>query len=71
MPHNISRRDFLRKLKVFGFAGPHAGSKHSFMIKGDLKLRIPNPHQGDISASLLSRLLRQAGISNDQWLGEK
>lgn len=38
-----------------------------FMIKGNLKLRIPNPHHGDISKSLLSEILRQAGISASEW----
>lgn len=38
------------------------------MIKEKLKLRIPNPHgSGDISYSLLKEILRQAGISNEEW----
>jgi predicted RNA binding protein YcfA (HicA-like mRNA interferase family) len=37
------------------------------MLKGELKLTIPNPHQGDISSSLLNRILRQANISRDEW----
>ena len=37
------------------------------MLKGDLTLVIPNPHQGDISRDLLRRLLRQAGISREEW----
>lgn len=37
-------------------------------MKGELKIRVPNPHQGgDISDSLLSEILRQAGISKDEW----
>jgi hypothetical protein len=31
---------------------------------------IPNPHEGDISVGLLARLLRQAGVSREEWLGE-
>lgn len=30
-------------------------------------MRIPNPHQGDISRGLLTRILRQAGISREEW----
>ena len=41
--------------------------KHSFMIKDDLTLTIPNPHKGDIGRQLLARILRQAGISRQQW----
>jgi hypothetical protein len=37
------------------------------MLKGTLKLFIPNPHRGDISTSLLLKILRQAGIDRDQW----
>jgi len=38
------------------------------MIKGKKKIRIPNPHgKGDIDVSLVKEILRQAGISNEEW----
>ena len=38
------------------------------MKKGQKKTRIPNPHgSGDIHISLVKEILRQAGISNDEW----
>jgi hypothetical protein len=37
------------------------------MIKGSQKIRIPNPHISDISASLVKEILRQAGISSQEW----
>jgi len=38
------------------------------MVKGELKVRIPNPHGSvDISDSLLGEILRQAGISKQEW----
>jgi predicted RNA binding protein YcfA (HicA-like mRNA interferase family) len=38
------------------------------MIKGRKKIRIPNPHgSGDIDVSLLKEILRQAGISDEEW----
>jgi predicted RNA binding protein YcfA (HicA-like mRNA interferase family) len=37
------------------------------MIKGSQKIRIPNPHAGDIHISLLKEILRQAGISKEDW----
>jgi len=67
MPKPISRRDLIRRLRAFGFEGPVSGGKHQFMKRGSLKLRIPNPHQGDISAGLLARILRQAEIDPDEW----
>jgi hypothetical protein len=40
------------------------------MRRGDVTLIIPNFHEGDIGVGLLSRLLRQAGVSREEWLGE-
>jgi len=37
------------------------------MVKGNLRLTLPNPHQGEISNDLLSRILKQAGISHSEW----
>jgi predicted RNA binding protein YcfA (HicA-like mRNA interferase family) len=63
----ISRNDLIRALRQAGFDGPYSGGKHSFMIKGDLTLTLPNPHPGDIGKELLIRVLRQAGISRQEW----
>lgn len=63
----ISRRDLITYLKQIGFSGPYAGGKHQYMIKDELKLTIPNPHKADISVALLSRILRQANISREEW----
>ena len=67
MPKNISWRKLVKNFKQLGFSGPYTGGKHLFMVKGDLKLRISNPHGGDISRGLLSEILRQAGVSSDEW----
>jgi hypothetical protein len=37
------------------------------MIKDDLRLTIPNPHKKEIGVDLLSRILRMANISKEQW----
>ncbi len=65
----ISRRDLVRYLREVGFNGPYPGGKHQYMVKGELKLTIPNPHQGDISQALLTRMLRQGNITRDEWEG--
>jgi predicted RNA binding protein YcfA (HicA-like mRNA interferase family) len=54
-------------LKKFGFEGPYIGGKHQFLIKGTNRLVIPNPHKGDISKDLLSKILKQARIERDDW----
>jgi len=65
----ISRRNLIRALSQEGFDGPYFGGKHPFMLRGDLTLTLPNPHQGDIGRELLARILRQAGISREEWEG--
>ncbi|MDO8736428.1 MAG: type II toxin-antitoxin system HicA family toxin [Thermoleophilia bacterium] len=69
MPHfgAVKRKDLIRFLKQLGFEGPYSGGRHQFMIKGDITLRIPNPHQSDIGKELLSRILRQARIDRGVW----
>lgn len=63
----IKRRDLVRCLRILGFDGPYPGKKHQYMLKDGFKLTIPNPHQGDISKDLLAGILRQAGISREEW----
>ena len=63
----IRRRELIAALRTLGFSGPYSGGKHDFMQKQDLILTIPNPHHGDISIGLLKIILRQAGISRDDW----
>lgn len=63
----IKRKDLLHWLKRLGFEGPFSGGKHQFMIKGDLTLRVPNPHQNDIGMELLGRILKQARIERSEW----
>ena len=63
----IKRQDLIRYLKDLGFAGPYRGGKHEYMVRAQVKLALPNPHQSDISKDLLARILRQAGIDRDEW----
>lgn len=67
MLRNISGRKLVQKLRRLGFEGPYSGGRHLFMLKGVLKLHIPNPHSNDISKHLLAEILRQAGLSFDEW----
>ncbi len=63
----IKRRELIRYLRQLGFLGPYSGGKHQFMVKGHLRLRIPNPHREDIGQNLLKEILRQAGIDMLEW----
>ena len=63
----VKRSDLVKYLRKYGFDGPYSGGKHPFMVKGDLTLTIPNPHRKDIGKEFLNRILRQAGISKEEW----
>jgi predicted RNA binding protein YcfA (HicA-like mRNA interferase family) len=66
----VSRRKFIQRLRELGFEGPYAGGKHPQMRRGDVTLIIPNEHVSDIGPGFLIRLLRQAGVSREEWLGD-
>jgi predicted RNA binding protein YcfA (HicA-like mRNA interferase family) len=63
----IRRRELIQYLMRLGFEGPYSGGKHQFMVKDDITVRLPNPHQGDIGQEFLARILRQARIDREQW----
>jgi predicted RNA binding protein YcfA (HicA-like mRNA interferase family) len=63
----IKCRELISILKRLGFHGPYAGGKHQYLVKGELRLYIPNPHDGEIGRDLLARILRQAGIDRNYW----
>ncbi len=63
----IKRQDLIRYLRQLGFNGPSAGGKHQHMKKGEITLTLPNRHQGDIGRELLTKVLRQANVSRDEW----
>jgi predicted RNA binding protein YcfA (HicA-like mRNA interferase family) len=66
----VSWREFVRRMRELGFDGPYSGGRHPQMRRGNLTVVIPNPHDGEISVGFLTRLLRQAGITREEWLGE-
>jgi hypothetical protein len=37
------------------------------MVKRDLTITIPNPYGGEIGRELPARVLRQAGLTRDEW----
>jgi predicted RNA binding protein YcfA (HicA-like mRNA interferase family) len=37
------------------------------MLRGSVSITIPNPHGSDIGPNLLAKVLRQAGITRDEW----
>jgi predicted RNA binding protein YcfA (HicA-like mRNA interferase family) len=63
----VSNKELIKRLQRFGFDGPFIGGKHRYMIKGKTRLTLPNPHRKQIYIDLLIRILKQAGISKEEW----
>ncbi|NCO33471.1 MAG: hypothetical protein AUJ92_13300 [Armatimonadetes bacterium CG2_30_59_28] len=63
----VSWHELMRRLRVAGFEGPRGRGKHPIMRKGDLTVRIPNPHRTDIGPDLILKIIRQAKITRRQW----
>jgi len=61
------QKKFNQHLPQVGIEEPYSGGKHEFMVRDKATVRIPNPHRGDIGVALLARILRQAGVSRDEW----
>ena len=63
----VSRRELIKRLLTLGFDGPFSGGRHEFMVRRNRRLILPNPHRSDIGPDLLSRLLKQADVSREEW----
>lgn len=67
MPKPISRRELIRKLKGLGFEGPFLGAKHQYMLKGNHKIFVPNPHGTDIGVPIVRKIIQQIGLDPKHW----
>jgi hypothetical protein len=53
-------------LNRHGFDGPYLVEKHRFMIKGEMRMRLPDTVEQDlIGVQMLRRILTLAGIKLD------
>ena len=66
---SIKRANLIARLKRLGFEGPFSGGKHQFLVRGTVRLILPNPHSSEIGPSLLARILQQPGVTRDEWEG--
>jgi predicted RNA binding protein YcfA (HicA-like mRNA interferase family) len=64
----MSPREITARFRVLGW-DIKRGTKHDFAVSGPKKVRLPNAHGDDVSVGLISRILKQAGISRSDWLG--
>lgn len=63
----IKRRVLIKKLSALGFAGPFSGGKHEYMERDRHRIFIPNPHKGEIGIVLLKLIIKEIGISLDEF----
>lgn len=63
----VSRKELIRRLRALGFEGPFSGRKHPIMVKGSHRIHVPNEHGEDIGVRLLMKILRQAGVGEEEW----
>ena len=65
----VTWNELVRRLHALGFEGPYSGrGPHPIMLRGTVRLVIPNPHRGDISVDLIKKILRQGEIDREDWL---
>jgi predicted RNA binding protein YcfA (HicA-like mRNA interferase family) len=60
----------IRRPRRFGFVGPIPGGRHMHMAQPARRIIIPIPRHGgrDVSVGVLRSILRDAGISVEEWL---
>jgi len=60
----------MRKLKKLGFTGPFPGGRHLRMVHPQMGKIIPVPvHKGkDVSVGLVREIIRELGISREDWI---
>jgi len=64
----VSRAELVRRPRALGSDGPLLGGRHQVMVRGEIRLIVPNPHRGEIGVDLLARILRQAGVDRQVWI---
>jgi predicted RNA binding protein YcfA (HicA-like mRNA interferase family) len=57
-------------MRELDFEKPYSGGLHPQMRRRNVTVIIPNSHEGDIGVGFLTRLLRQAGVTHEEWLGK-
>ena len=58
----------IRKLHQLGFDGPFGGGRHVYMRHPRTKLKIPIPRHGkDIPVGTIRAIIRQVGVSVEDW----
>lgn len=65
----LKSRQVIKKLRKLGYEGPYPGGRHVRMVNLETGQIVPIPvHQGkDVSVGLIRAIIRQVGITPDEW----
>lgn len=66
LPATTNQRELITGFKKLGWLGPTPGGKHKLMRKGMRKQHLPHT---TIDRTKLKDLLKQAAISEQEWMG--
>ena len=66
----LRSREVIDKLRALGYEGPIAGGRHSRMVHPRSGKIIPVPVHGgkDVSVGLIRAIIRELGITPEEWL---
>jgi len=64
----LSRRILIKKLRKLDFSGPYSATRHQYLERNKEKVFIPNPHGKEIGLPIIKQIVRQIGISNQEFL---
>ena len=64
--HPCKRRDFIKRLRRFGFEGPYSGTRHQFMVYKQHRLAIPS--NAEYSVPQLRMMLREVEQITDRQI---
>lgn len=66
----LQPREVIKKLRKLGYHGPYPGGRHVHMVHDKTGHLIPVPmHQEkDIAVGLIREIIREAGITPEEWL---
>ncbi len=59
----VGRQDLIQALRRLGLTGPLPGKRRQIMIRSIVRVRIPNPHQGDIGRGLKDAAPRMESLA--------
>ncbi|EKD29481.1 MAG: hypothetical protein ACD_78C00388G0001 [uncultured bacterium (gcode 4)] len=65
----LSRKEFIRKLRLLWFEWPYEWGKHQFFRKNSFKITIPNVHSGkELGKPIVHKLCQELKIDTKYFI---